>query len=97
MNIQSYVTGEWFNGQSGGARVVNAVSGDFIGNVSSDGMDFGDVLRYARKVGGPALRGMTFHERASRLKALAQYLMERKEEFYEVSAWTGRDPFRQLD
>ena len=89
MNIQSYVTGKWFSGQSDGARVFNAVNGDFIGNVSSDGMDFGDVLRYAREVGGPALRGLTFHERALRLKALAQYLMERKEEFYEVSAWTG--------
>ena len=81
MNIQSYVNGEWFSGQSDGARVVNAVNGDFIGTVSSDGMDFRDVLRHAREVGGPALRSMTFHERALRLKALAQYLMERKEEF----------------
>ena len=89
MNIQSYVTGEWFSGDSDGARVVNAVNGDFIGSVSSDGMDFGDVLRYAREVGGPALRGMTFHERALRLKALAQHLMEHKEDFYGVSAWTG--------
>ncbi len=89
MKIQSYVTGEWFSGQSEGARVVNAVNGDFIGTVSSDGVDFGAVLRHARETGGPALRGMTFHERALRLKALAQYLMERKEEFYEISAWTG--------
>ena len=89
MNIQSCVKGEWFSGQDNGIRVVNAVNGDVIGNVSSDGMDFGDVLRYAREVGSPALRAMTFHERALRLKALAQYLMERKEEFYEVSAWTG--------
>ena len=89
MNIQSYVNGEWFSGQSDAARVVNAVNGDFIGNVSSDGMDFRDVLRHARETGGPALRKLTFHERALRLKALAQYLVERKEEFYEVSAWTG--------
>ena len=89
MNIQSYVTGEWFSGKSDGARLVNAVNGDFIGSVSSDGMDFKDVLRYAREVGGPALRALTFHERALRLKALAQHLMEHKEDYYEVSAWTG--------
>ncbi|MCY4360750.1 MAG: phenylacetic acid degradation bifunctional protein PaaZ [Gammaproteobacteria bacterium] len=89
MNIQSYVKGEWFSGQGDGVQVVNAINGDFIGSVSSDGMDFGDVLRYAREVGGPALRRMTLHERALRLKALAQHLMEHKEEFYEVSAWTG--------
>ena len=89
MNIQSYVNGEWVTGRDKGVAVVNAVNGDFIGNVSSDGIDFNDALTHAREVGGPALRKLTFHERALRLKALAQYLMERKEEFYEVSAWTG--------
>ena len=89
MNIQSYVQGEWYTGTGEGATVANAVNGDLIGRVCSDGVDFGATLDYARTVGGPALRGMTFHERALRLKALAQYLMARKEEFYEVSAWTG--------
>src|SRR5436305_13901840 len=32
---------------------------------------------------------MTFHERALMLKAMAQYLMARKDEFYLVSAATG--------
>ncbi len=89
MNIQSYVNGEWVSGQGNDVAVVNAVNGDFIGKVSSDGVDFSDVLRHAREVGGPALRRMTFHERSLRLKALAQHLLEHKEEFYEVSAWTG--------
>ena len=47
------------------------------------------MLDYARTVGGPKLRGMTFHERARMLKALAQYLTARKEQFYEVSKATG--------
>ena len=89
MNIQSYVMGEWYNGQGNGVEVVNAVNGDLIGSVSSDGMEFGEVLRHAREAGGPALRGMTLHERALRLKALAQHLLEHKDEFYQVSAWTG--------
>ena len=89
MNIQSYVMGEWYGGQGNGVEVVNAVNGDFIGSVSSDGMEFGEVLRHAREAGGPALRRMTLHERALRLKALAQHLLEHKDEFYQVSAWTG--------
>ena len=89
MNIQSYVMGEWYNGQGNGVEVVNAVNGDFIGSVTSDGMEFGEVLRHAREAGGPALRRMTLHERALRLKALAQHLLEHKDEFYQVSAWTG--------
>src|SRR5688500_17934672 len=47
------------------------------------------MLEYGRKTGGPALRTMTFHARARMLKALAAYLMERKDRFYEVSAATG--------
>ncbi len=89
MNIQSYVNGEWISGRGNGVEVVNAVNGNFIGNVSSDGVDFKEALRHAREVGGPALRRMTLHERALRLKALAQHLLEHKDEFYQVSGWTG--------
>ena len=42
-----------------------------------------------RKVGGPALRRMTFHERAWMLKDLANAIMARKEELYELSYATG--------
>ena len=49
------------------------------------------MVEYATRVGGPALRRMTFHERALMLKAMAQHLMARKEEFYLVSAADRRD------
>ena len=47
------------------------------------------MLRYARTVGGPPLRRMTFPERGRMLKALALYLMERKEGYYQLSYRTG--------
>ena len=47
------------------------------------------MLHYARQVGGPALRALTFHERAALLKALAKLLTERKDEFYALSYATG--------
>jgi len=40
-------------------------------------------------VGGPALRRLTFHQRAAMLKAVAKHLLERKESFYALSAATG--------
>ncbi len=89
MKVQSYVNGHWFASPDQGVEVCNAVNGDSVGWVSSSGIDFKQVLDHARQVGGPALRAMTFHERANRLKALAQHLMEAKETFYRVSAWTG--------
>ncbi|HEY5718115.1 MAG TPA: aldehyde dehydrogenase family protein, partial [Motiliproteus sp.] len=89
MKVASYVNGQWYHASAAGSELFNAVNGERIGEVSSAGIDFAEVVNYARRVGGPALRQLTFHERANRLKALAQHLMAEKESFYRVSAWTG--------
>jgi len=87
--LPSYALGEWVRGAGSGAAVVHAVTGEPIGEASSDGLDFKGMVHWARETGGPALRRMTFHERARMLKAVATYLMGRKDEFYRVSAATG--------
>ena len=88
-NIQSYMNGAWVGGNGDGTELLNAVNGEHIGSVSSAGLDFAGALAYARETGGPALRQLSFHERARRLKALAQRLLEHKEAFYQASSWTG--------
>lgn len=88
MKLQSYVSGQWFTGE-GGQTLHHAITGVPVATVSSQGLDFQAMVEYARRVGGPALRKLTFHERALRLKALALYLMDRKEGYYEVSKATG--------
>ncbi len=87
MKIQSYAKGEWIAGGHG-KTVQNAVTGEPVAQVSSDGVDFAGMLDYGRRAGG-ALRELTFHQRALHLKAMAQFLMERKEEFYALSTATG--------
>lgn len=89
MKIQNYVQGEWIDGEGVEYTAINAINGDVIGEVSSEGLDYKSMLDYARKVGSPALRKMTFQERGRMLKSLALHLMARKEKFYEVSAMTG--------
>jgi oxepin-CoA hydrolase/3-oxo-5,6-dehydrosuberyl-CoA semialdehyde dehydrogenase len=89
MRLQNYAMGEWVAGTGKSAELFNAVTGEVIGEASSGGLDFAAMAAYSRAVGGPALRKMTFHERALMLKALAKYLMDRKEEFYSLSAATG--------
>ena len=89
MRLKNYIQGEWVEGSGKGTDLINAVTGEKFAEASTGGIDFKGVLDYARTVGGPALRGMTFHERARMLKALAQYLMARKDSFYEVSKATG--------
>ena len=87
--LQSYAAGAWTGGTGAGVTLLHAVTGEPVGVASSEGLDFRGMLEYGRKTGGPALRTMTFHARARMLKALASYLMERKDRFYEVSAATG--------
>ncbi|MDZ7643094.1 MAG: phenylacetic acid degradation bifunctional protein PaaZ [Woeseiaceae bacterium] len=87
--LGNYVNGQWQSGQGDGAALLSAVNGDPVARITSDGIDFAATLDYARRVGGPALRRHTFHERALMLKALAKHLDEHKELFYALSTATG--------
>ena len=87
--LESYVRGEWVAGTGKATDLFHAVTGEKIAEATTNGIDFGAMVDHAKRVGGPALRRMTFHERALMLKAMAQYLMARKDEFYTVSAATG--------
>jgi oxepin-CoA hydrolase/3-oxo-5,6-dehydrosuberyl-CoA semialdehyde dehydrogenase len=89
MRLRNYVMGQWVEGTGKAASLHHAVTGDPVAEASTGGTDFKAMLEYGRRTGGPALRKMTFHARSRMLKAMAQYLMSRKDELYEVSAATG--------
>ncbi|WP_102127081.1 phenylacetic acid degradation bifunctional protein PaaZ [Deinococcus planocerae] len=84
----SYVYGTWHAGADG-QTLVDAVYGRPVAVISSEGVNFGEALRYGREVGGPAIRRLTFHARARALRALASYLLERKEDYYTLNLLTG--------
>jgi oxepin-CoA hydrolase / 3-oxo-5,6-dehydrosuberyl-CoA semialdehyde dehydrogenase len=87
--LENFVRGEWVAGGGKATDLFHAVTGEKIAEATTSGIDYGSMVEYATRVGGPALRRMTFHERALMLKAIAQNLMARKDEFYLVSAATG--------
>lgn len=89
MKLQNYVAGRWVEGDGAGTPLLNAVNGEVVAHATSDGIDFKRMVEHARRLGGPALRRMTFHQRARMLKAMALYLTERKDDFYTLSAATG--------
>src|ERR1700675_438171 len=89
MQLQSYACGQWLTGRDRCVGMRDATSGEIVGNASSMGLEFAAMLSHARNVGGPALRALTFHERAALLKSLAKRLSELKEEFYSLSYRTG--------
>ncbi|MDQ3051150.1 MAG: phenylacetic acid degradation bifunctional protein PaaZ [Bacteroidota bacterium] len=89
MKLKNYAAGQWIEGTGSGVPLYNAVNGEPVALAGSEGIDFKGMLEYARSTGGPALRKMTFHERALMLKRLALYLTEKKNLFYQLSAATG--------
>ena len=89
MQLESFVAGKWRTGAGNGVALRDATTGEVIANATADGLDGRAMLEYARTVGGPRLRRLTFHERAALLKALAKLLTDRKDEFYQLSYATG--------
>ena len=89
MKLENYVLGNWITGDGDGQPLYDAVTGDTIAHATTKGLDFASILQYGREKGNTALRKLSFHERGRMLKALALYLLEKKEKFYQVSYHTG--------
>ena len=87
--LGNYILGRWVTGDGEGQTLYNAVTGEPIAAATTKGLDFADILDYARNKGNSNLRKMTFHERGRMLRSLALYLNDHKEEFYTTSYLTG--------
>jgi len=86
--LQSHIAGRWL-GSEPAAALRSAVNGHTVAHTHAEAIDFGEALHHARTVGLPNLLKLDFQQRAERLKALARYLNEHKEQLYAVSAHTG--------
>ena len=87
--LGNYITGNWIEGDGEGQVLYNAVTGAAIASATTKGLDFKNILHYARTTGNPALRKMTFQERGRMLRALALHLLSKKDIFYHISYQTG--------
>ncbi len=86
--LSSLVCGTAHLAQQDFRTVYHAISGEAIYQVSSHGIDTQAIVAYAKQHGS-ALAALTFHERANALKQVAQYLLERKEDYYSLAKATG--------
>lgn len=87
--LENYALDKWIKGDGALAEIPSAVTNEIVATTSSAGLDFKAMADHARAVGGPALRKMTFPERATMVKALGLAIMERKEELYALNMHTG--------
>ncbi|MDQ2822468.1 MAG: phenylacetic acid degradation bifunctional protein PaaZ [Pseudomonadota bacterium] len=86
--LQSLIAGRWL-GAEASTPLHSALDSSLIYHTHAEKIDFDEAVTYARKTGIPALMALDFQQRAQRLKAIAAYLMERKEELYAISHLTG--------
>jgi oxepin-CoA hydrolase/3-oxo-5,6-dehydrosuberyl-CoA semialdehyde dehydrogenase len=88
--LQNYVNGHWTEGTGTGVPLSDRSPARSLRTLQPrGGLDFEQILHYARTKGGEKLRKMTFQERGNMIKKLALYLTKRKEQFYELSYRTG--------
>ncbi|MGW4857965.1 phenylacetic acid degradation bifunctional protein PaaZ [Kocuria palustris] len=100
--LPSYLEGQWWTPQDPQrvTDVLDAVTGELVTRVSTDGIDLAAAVEHARTVGQRSLGGLSLHERALKLKELALHLTEHKQELYDLSFRTGatqRDHFVDTD
>ena len=86
--LQSLIANRWVGSQPA-STLRSAINGRAVASTHADAIDFGESLAYARGTALPALLQLDFQQRASILKALAAYLLERKELLYAISAHSG--------
>jgi oxepin-CoA hydrolase / 3-oxo-5,6-dehydrosuberyl-CoA semialdehyde dehydrogenase len=86
--LQSLIGGRWL-GAEASVPLYSALDNSLIYHTHAEKIDFDEAVTYARKTGIPALMALDFQKRAACLKALALYMMERKEELYAISHLTG--------
>jgi oxepin-CoA hydrolase / 3-oxo-5,6-dehydrosuberyl-CoA semialdehyde dehydrogenase len=87
--LENYIAGKWISGEGEGQTLYNAVTAEPIAAASTKGLDFKAMADYARKVGNPSLRKLSFHQRGNMLKALALHLRKHLDKFYKISYQTG--------
>ncbi|MCF6233252.1 MAG: phenylacetic acid degradation bifunctional protein PaaZ [Rhodobacteraceae bacterium] len=87
--VNSFAAGQWVSPGTGARDIACAITGEVIASAGNDALDVQMMLDHARTVGGPALRAMTFHDRARMLKALAGHLGQHKQALYDLSFSTG--------
>ena len=100
--VPSYLSGQWVTPTDPTkiTDVHDASTGELVAQVSAEGLDIAGAVEYARTTGRTGLQALTFHERAIKLKELALYLQDHREELNALAHKTGankRDNFIDVD
>ncbi|APR77151.1 Aldehyde dehydrogenase [Minicystis rosea] len=82
--LQSYVGGAWIAGSGKKSLLVNPTTEEPLAETSTEGLDFGAAVAFARNEGGPALRALTFAQRGELLRAMSRAIHAQRDALIEV-------------
>jgi oxepin-CoA hydrolase/3-oxo-5,6-dehydrosuberyl-CoA semialdehyde dehydrogenase len=87
--LRSYLAGSWYEATSNLEELVNPTTEEVIARAGAEGAALDTALSFARTRGGPALRAMTFAQRAEMLKGLAKAIHAAREELLDLGVKNG--------
>src|SRR5262249_55293026 len=85
MKLPNFLAGQWIDRAGSGAPLMDPVTGDELARTSSEGVDLQTALEFARSHGGPALRQLSYAQRADLLAKIAELLTANREEYFRLS------------
>src|SRR5260370_17258444 len=85
MKVANYVNGQWSEGAGPGEPLIDPVTGDELVRISSLGLNLESALQFARAHGGPALRQLTYAQRAEMLAKISDVLAANRDEYFRLS------------
>ncbi len=85
MKLPNYVNGQWSEGADPGEPLIDPVTGDELASISSQGLNLEVALAFARTHGGPALRQLTYAQRAEMLAKVSDVLAANRDEYFRLS------------
>jgi oxepin-CoA hydrolase/3-oxo-5,6-dehydrosuberyl-CoA semialdehyde dehydrogenase len=85
--LASFVCGKWVEGR--GTPLYNPTTEEVLAETGTGGINFKEVLQFARTQGNPALRSMTFAQRGELLAKMVNALHPQREALIELSIANG--------
>ena len=89
IELQSHLEGKWVAGKGKSATLVNPATEEPLAQTSTEGIDFGAAMRFARERGGEALRAMTFAARGEMIRAMSRAIHAHRDELIGLAIANG--------
>lgn len=83
--LENYVAGQWVAGDGPGTALTDPVTGETLARVSSAGLDLDAAFTFARDTAGPALRGLSYGQRAALLTQIVATLQANRDDYYAIA------------